>query len=318
MKRTLVTGGAGFIGSHLVEALVQRGDKVRVLDDFSSGKEAYLAGCLDRIQLIKGDIRDSRTVRKAVQGIEYVFHQAALRSVPRSVKDPQSTNEVNVQGTLALLLASRAARVKRLVYASSSSVYGDSRQFPQRETQLPHPVSPYAASKLAGEHYCQVFSKTLGLPTVALRYFNVFGPRQDPYSEYAAVVPRFILAALKRRPLEVHGDGYQSRDFTYVANVVQANLLAGHLPYLSGRVFNVGGGRSISVLQIIKSLEQVLGRTLPRRHTPPRAGDVRKTWSDRRQGRQYLRYRNTVGFSEGLKRTLEFFAQRPPVRTPPS
>lgn len=304
----LVTGGAGFIGSHVVDALVRQGYRVRVLDNFCSGKLEWLADSLHAIELIKGDIRNARMVQRAVRGVHYVFHEAALRSVPRSIEDPWATNEVNVRGTLELLLAARKAKVKRVVFASSSSIYGDSRLFPQREEQQPSPVSPYAASKLAGEHYCHVFSTSLGLETVALRYFNVFGPRQDPHSEYAAVIPRLILAALRKRPLEIHGDGRQSRDFTYVDNVVQANLLAACAPGISGRVFNIGCGESISVLQIARVLERLEGRPLPCRHTAPRPGDVRKTWASLRNVQRDLGYRNAVGFSEGLKRTFAYFS----------
>ena len=275
----LVTGGAGFIGSHLVEALLARSRRVRVLDDFSSGRREFLPDD-PALEVVTGDIRDPEAVRRAVAGVEVIFHEAALRSVPRSVEDPYSYHDVNVTGTMRLLLAAREAGVRRLVFASSSSVYGDQPVQPLHEEMRPRPISPYGASKLIGEHYCANFSRHYGLPTVALRYFNVFGPRQDPNSEYAAVVARFILAARRGVPLEIHGDGKQTRDFTYVSNVVDANLAAAEAPPGGGHVFNVACGERLSVLDIAARLEEVLGRTLPRRHTPPRPGDVRDTLAD--------------------------------------
>jgi nucleoside-diphosphate-sugar epimerase len=274
----LVTGGAGFIGSNIAEALVHRGDRVRVLDDFSTGRRENLADL--GVDVVEGDLRDAATVRRAVAGVDGVFHEAALRSVPRSVDDPLSSNEVNVTGSLVLLLACREARVRRLVYASSSSVYGDDPTLPKVETLPTQPISPYAVSKLAAEHYCQTFARLYGLETVSLRYFNVFGPRQNPESKYSAVIPRFLAQALAGEPLEVHGDGEQSRDFTYIDNVVQANLLAMSTPGVSGEVFNVACGTRHSLLAIADAIAGFLGRRLARNHVAARAGDVRHTQAD--------------------------------------
>jgi nucleoside-diphosphate-sugar epimerase len=299
----LVTGGAGFIGSHLVEALLARGRRVRVLDDLSSGRREVLPAHRD-LELIVGDIRDAATLARAMAGVQVVFHQAALRSVPRSVVDPWSYHDVNVTGTMRLLLAAREARVRRVVFASSSSVYGDQPVLPLHEDLRPQPIAPYGASKLAGEHYCANFSRHYGLETASLRYFNVFGPRQDPASEYAAVIARFIQAARRGEPLEIHGDGKQTRDFTYIANVVDANLLAAEAPRLAGEVFNVACGTRLSVLDIATSLEAILGRPLARRHAPARPGDVRDTLADISRARQRLAYEPRVDFAEGLKRTV--------------
>jgi len=310
MAMYLVTGGAGFIGSHLVERLIALGHRVRVLDDLSEGRRENLATVWDQIEFLEGDVRDPVIVRRAVDGVEYVLHQAALRSVPRSVEDPVTTTAVNVLGTVILLQAAREAGVRRVVFASSSSVYGETSELPLRESQRPRPVSPYAVSKLAGEQYCAVFTKLYGVETVSLRYFNVFGPRQDPRSEYAAVIPRFILAALRGEPLEIHGDGLQSRDFTYVENVVEANLRAATRPGIAGEVFNVGCGHRYSVLDVKTHLERILGQSLPARHAPPRKGDVRHTQADMSKAEVMLGYRPLVSFEEGLRRTVEFFAER--------
>ncbi|MBI2215836.1 MAG: SDR family NAD(P)-dependent oxidoreductase, partial [Candidatus Rokubacteria bacterium] len=258
METLLITGGAGFIGSHLADRLLADGARVRVLDNFSSGIRANLdaaARAGDRLEVVEGDIRDPATMERVTRGVSIVFHQAAMRSVPRSVADPLGTNEHNVTGTLNVLEAARHAGVRRVVYASSSSVYGDRPDLPKREDQPPSPVSPYAVSKAAGEQYARVWARLYGVETVGLRYFNVFGPRQDPTSEYAVVLPRFIRWALRNEPLEVHGDGEQSRDFTYIDNVVDANVLAGRAEGASGEVFNVGCGDRISLLGIIERLE---------------------------------------------------------------
>ncbi|MCX7751745.1 MAG: SDR family oxidoreductase [Blastocatellia bacterium] len=310
MATYLVTGGAGFIGSHVVERLVALGHRVRVLDDLSEGRRENLAAVWDRIEFLEGDVRDPEVVRRAVVGVDYVLHQAALRSVPRSVEDPMATTAVNVLGTVNLLQAAREAGVRRVVFASSSSVYGETSELPLRESQPPRPVSPYAVSKLAGEQYCAVFTRLYGMETVSLRYFNVFGPRQDPRSEYAAVIPRFILAALRGEPLEIHGDGLQSRDFTYVENVVEANVRAATQPGIAGEVFNIGCGQRYSVLEVKAHLERIFGRSLPARHTPPRKGDVRHTQADMSKAEAGLGYRPLVSFEEGLRRTVEFFAER--------
>ena len=308
MKRLwLVTGGAGFIGSHVVEELVRRGERVRVLDNFSTGTIENIASVEDKIEIIKGDIRDFKVVKKAVRGVDYVIHQAAMRSVPKSVDDPIGSNENNITGTLNLLIASKEEKVKKVVYASSSSVYGDCKRFPQKETFTPSPISPYAVSKLAAEYYCIMFSKTFDLPTVALRYFNVFGPRQPVESIYSAVIPKFIELALSKKPLEIHWDGRQSRDFTYVSNVVDANILAALSNNSNGKIYNVGCGRSISLLKIVALLEKFLGYRLKKVFMPKRKGDVRKTYADISLIKRELNYEPKVNFEEGLLKTLEWF-----------
>ena len=308
----VVTGGAGFIGSHLVERLLREypDARVRVLDDFSTGSEANLpfaASAGRRLEIVRGDVKRLEDVEPAVAGARLVFHQAAMRSVPRSVADPLGANANNVDGTLHVLEAARRHGVPRVVYASSSSVYGASAELPKREDQTPAPISPYAVSKAAGEQYAQVWTRLYGVETVGLRYFNVFGPRQDPKSEYAAVIPRFILWALDGTPLEVHGDGTQSRDFTYIDNVVDANLAAARTPAASGHVFNVGCGDRVSLLSIIERLEKILGRALPRRHTPVRAGDVPHTQADVSKACALMGYTAQVNFDEGFRRTVDYF-----------
>ena len=306
----VVTGGAGFIGSHLVERLLRDHPQstVRVLDDFSTGSETNLpfaAAAGARLQIVRGDIRRLDDVERALDGAAVVFHQAAMRSVPRSVNDPLGANDNNVNGTLHVLEAARRRHVKRVVYASSSSVYGDRPELPKREDQRPAPISPYAVSKAAGEQYAQVWTRLYGVETVGLRYFNVFGPRQDPKSEYAAVIPRFIIWALSGTPLEVHGT--QSRDFTYIDNVVDANLAAAAAPAASGEVFNVGCGNRVSLLDIIGRLEKILGRAVARRHTPGRAGDVPHTLADVTKARTLMHYVPQVDFDEGFRRTVDYF-----------
>ncbi len=308
MKTYLVTGGAGFIGSHIVEGLLQSGGKVKVLDNFFTGKKENLIGF--NIELIEGDIRNVETVKKAVKGVNCVLHQAALRSVPMSIEDPWAYNEVNVTGTLNILLAARDAGVKRVVFASSSSCYGNTDRLPQIETQTPCPISPYAVSKLTGEHYCSVFSDIYGLETVSLRYFNVFGPRQDPESQYAVVIPLFIKAALDGRPLEVHGDGLQTRDFTYISNAVKANVLAATTPNrLSGEVLNIACGEHHSLMDLIGILSKILCKELKITHTPPRKGDVRNTCANIVRAKELIRYEPLVRFEEGLRKTVEWFKQ---------
>ncbi|MBI4656842.1 MAG: NAD-dependent epimerase/dehydratase family protein [Elusimicrobia bacterium] len=242
-KIWLVTGGAGFIGSNIAEELVRRGEKVRILDNFSTGKKEHIKNFIGRVELLKGDIRNLADLKKALKGAALVLHQAALRSVPKSINNPFETNQVNVEGTLNLLIAAKNAGVKRVVYASSSSVYGDSKRFPQREDMKPTPISPYAVSKLAAENYCVMFARTYGLETVSLRYFNVFGPRQDPESMYSAVIPRFMDLLKQRKSLEIHWDGKQARDFTYVSNVVDANIKAALAKNISGEVYNIATGQ---------------------------------------------------------------------------
>jgi nucleoside-diphosphate-sugar epimerase len=305
----LVTGGAGFIGSHMVEELVRRGEKVRVLDDLSTGRLEKLAALRGRFEFIKGDLRRPADCAKAVKGVRYVLHQAAIRSVPKSMDRPLPSNESNVTGTLNLLVAAKAAKVLRLVYASSSSVYGGCKIFPQREDMRPQPLSPYAVSKLAAEHYCIVWAKSFGLETVSLRYFNVFGPRQDPESLYSAVIPKFMEQALAGVPLDVHWDGLQSRDFTYVTNVVSAALLAAKAPAasVSGEVFNIANNDTHSLLDMIRVIEKIVGRPLKRRHHPRRGGDVRKTWADNSRARRIIGYKPVMGFEPGLRLTWDWF-----------
>ncbi|MBI3785939.1 MAG: SDR family oxidoreductase [Deltaproteobacteria bacterium] len=303
----LITGGAGFIGSNIVDALIQRGERVRVLDNLSTGSLDNLKAAGNKVEFVEGDMRNMEDLRKAVAGVEYICHQAALRSVPRSVDDPMSTDAVNTHGTLQLLVAAREAKtVKRVVYASSSSVYGDSPLLPKVEDQTPAPISPYAVSKLAAEHYCRTFSVLYGLETVSLRYFNVFGPKQSPESKYAAVVPLFIRAALNGEPVVVHGDGNQSRDFTYIDNVVQANLLSCTTPGVGGQVFNIACNSRHSVIEIAKTVEKLIARPITIEHTPPRAGDVRHTQASIEKAQRLLMYKPTVGFEDGMRRTVEW------------
>jgi nucleoside-diphosphate-sugar epimerase len=310
MAKYLVTGGAGFIGSNIVEELVRRKQKVVVIDSFITGKRENLAPFKNKIKLIKGDIRDSKALAKAMKGVEYVIHQAALRSVPKSVDDPFTTNDINVFGTLNVLFAAKKAGVKRVVYASSSSAYGDVKRFPQVETDYPSPISPYGVSKLAGENYCVTFAETFGLETVSLRYFNVFGPRQNPESKYSAVVPAFLFAMAKGKEPIVEWDGKQARDFTYVGNVVQANLKACTVPGISGEVFNIACGMSISVLDIVRSLNKILGTKIKPKFAPKRRGDVRTTYADIKKMKSLLGLKNIVRFEEGLKYTADWFLKR--------
>ena len=306
----LVTGGAGFIGSLLTARLLADGDRVRILDNFSTGSMASLPfadAYVSNLEIIRGDIRDLHTMEQAVEGVSAIFHQAAMRAVPRSLVDPLGANDNNVTGTLQVFEVARRAGVRRVVYASSSSVYGDGPQLPLREDQAPAPRSPYAVSKVAGEQYGQVWHRLYGVETVGLRYFNVFGPRQDPTSTYAQVIPKFILWGLRGDPLEVHGEGRQSRDFAYIDNVVEANLLAARAPDVGGEVFNVGCGERVSLLEIIERLEKILGRPLARRHTAARAGDVAHTLADLSKSKRLLGYTPLVNFDNGLARTVEYF-----------
>ncbi|MCK4852381.1 MAG: SDR family oxidoreductase, partial [Candidatus Omnitrophica bacterium] len=307
MKKYLVTGGAGFIGSNIVEELVKRGEDVRVLDDLSTGSMEKIEPFMDKIEFQKGDIRNGEDVKKALKDVYYVVHQAALRSVAKSVEQPVPTNDVNVNGTLNLLLLAKDAGVKRLVYASSSSAYGNCDKYPQDETITPDPISPYAVSKLAAEHYCRMFSATFGLETVSLRYFNVFGPRQNPESKYSAVIPAFISRLNNNEPCIIDGDGKQSRDFTYVLNVVHANLAACEVPEASGRVFNVACGDDFSVIDVAESLKKIMGKDIESVHGPRRPGDVLRTYADISNLRDVLHVEPAVDFHEGLKRTVEWF-----------
>ena len=304
MTTYLVTGGAGFIGSHVAAALQARGDRVRILDNFATGQRDNLR-VADGAELIEGDVRSYHTVREAVEGAEFVLHLAALPSVPRSIRDPITSNDVNVVGTLNVLTASRDARVRRLIYASSSSVYGTSPELPKREDLAPLPISPYAVSKLAGEHYARAFWALYGFETVALRLFNVFGPRQNPDSQYSAVVPVFIQRLLRGEPPVVNGDGTQTRDFTYVDNVVGAFLASCVAPSVAGRVFNIAGGRQHSVLDLIAALSDILGLTSEPTFSPSRIGDVHHSYASIEAAQSALGYQPAVGFSEGLRRTTD-------------
>jgi nucleoside-diphosphate-sugar epimerase len=316
MANYLVTGGAGFIGSHIVEALLRRGHTVRVLDNFSTGSPAnvnqlhQLPDLASRLEVVAGDIRSYHIVQEAVQGVEYVIHQAALPSVPRSVKDPLTSNEVNVTGTLNLLHAAQKAGVRRFVFASSSSVYGDNPKLPKVETMEPLPRSPYATAKLTGENYCRNFWHLYGLETVCLRYFNVFGPRQDPTSHYSAVIPKFIVAALHGQPLVVHGDGKQSRDFTYIDNVVNANLLACEGADAPGQVVNISCGERATLLDLVEEIQVLLGRPLTVHYEESRPGDVRHSQADIEKASRILGYKPHLYFREGLAETVAWYRER--------
>jgi nucleoside-diphosphate-sugar epimerase len=308
----LVTGGAGFIGSNIARALVARGDRVRVFDTFLTGRRENLADLPD-IEVVVGDVRDRVALRSAMVGVDRVLHQAALPGVGRSVLDPAASNESNVTGTLNVLLAARDAGVGRVVCASSSSVYGDTPTLPKVETMTPRPISPYAVSKLAGEHYCSVFCRLYGVEAVALRYFNVFGPHQDPKSEYAAVIPLFIAAMTRGERPYVEGDGTQSRDFTFVDNVVRANLCAAEAPGVAGEVFNVACGQRYNLLELIDRLNRILGTNLEPRFGEPRLGDVKHSLADITKAQRLLGYRPTVSFEEGLDRTVAWQRSRVPA-----
>jgi len=305
--RYLVTGGAGFIGSHIAETLLKQGESVRVFDNLATGRSSNLEplqGLAGHFEFVQGDLRDSNAVRAAVEGVEVVFHQGALASVPRSIAEPVISLETNIIGTQNVLLAARDAGVRRVVYASSSSVYGDTPVLPKHEEMPTAPMSPYAVQKLTGELLCGVFTRIYGLETVALRYFNVFGPRQDPTSEYAAVIPRFLTALLeKRRPI-VFGDGEQTRDFTYIENVVQANLLAATSPVAVGAAMNIGCGELISLNAVLQTAGELLGTHVHAEYRDPRPGDVRDSLADISRARRLLDYRPKVTFREGLARTL--------------
>ncbi len=305
--RYLVTGGAGFIGSNTVEALVRRGHSVVVLDDLSGGKEENLAEVRNKITFIKGTITDIEIIRKAIYEADYVIHLAARTSVPFSMKDPIETNRINIDGTLNVLVAARDAKVKRFVFAASSSAYGETPTLPKVETMDPQPISPYGVSKYVGELYAQTFGRCFGLENVCLRYFNIFGPRQDPSSQYSGVLAKFCSAFLEETQPVIYGDGFQSRDFTYVENAVQANLLACEAPGVSGKVFNVGTGQRITLNEIVEVLGQISGKPLTARHDPPRDGDIRDSQADIRKAREFLGYEPAVGLEEGLQRTFEWY-----------
>lgn len=305
--RYLVTGGAGFIGSNTVDELIGRGHSVVVVDDLSSGRESNLEAARGKVEFVRGSITDPDLMRTACHGADYVLHLAARASVPRSVKDPLETNRINVNGTLNVLLAARDARVKRVVYACSSSVYGETPTLPKREDMQPQPASPYGVSKLTGELYGQVFQRVYGLEFVSLRYFNVFGPRQDPGSPYSGVLSLFNAALRDGKPLQIYGDGEQSRDFTYVANVVACNLLACEAEDAAGLAFNVGTGNRYTLNQTLKILQRISGKTAEANYGPPREGDIRDSQADIALARRILGYEPKVDFEQGLKRTWEWY-----------
>lgn len=319
MSLYLITGGAGFIGSNIVEELLKRGERVRILDNFSTGKRETITELKEIItslslpqpqpylEIVEGDIRSYHIVREAIDGVDFVLHQAALPSVPRSVKDPITSNEVNVMGTLNILNSAKENKVRRIVYASSSSVYGDLDVLPKTEDMLPKPLSPYAVSKLAGEKYCQVFTQLYGLETVSLRYFNVFGPRQDPTSQYSAVIPKFINLIKDGISPTIYGDGEQSRDFTFVQNVVEANLLACKegLENFSGEVFNIAFGKRITVNKMVQTINEILSTNVRPEYDSPRSGDVKHSLANIGKAQQFLDYKPTIDFNAGLRKIIK-------------
>jgi UDP-glucose 4-epimerase len=305
----LVTGGAGFIGSHLAAALVERGAQVRVFDNLSTGHRANVLRLGDRVEFVEGDLVNRGDVKRALEGVEVVFHQAALASVPRSVEAPLETNAACVTGTVTLLDVARQSGVRRVVFGGSSSAYGDQPTPAKHEGLLPAPLSPYAAAKLAGEFYCQSFTATYGLETVTIRYFNVFGPRQDPNSQYAAVIPKFITQMLAGERPTIFGDGKQSRDFTYIDNIVHGNLLAAKAPNAVGRTINVACGESYNLLELVDGINRALGTTIKPIFEPARAGDVRDSLADISLARELLKYEPIVDFNEGLQRTVDYYRQ---------
>ncbi len=309
MATYLVTGGAGFIGSHITEELVKRGEEVRVLDNFLTGKRENLTPFLDKIELLEGDIREYDTCQKAVEGIDYVLHQAALPSVPRSVSDPIFSNEINITGTLNMLVASQKTGIKSFVFASSSSIYGDDQRLPKKEGNEGNPLSPYALGKLTGEKYCQIFSKLHKFNTVCLRYFNIFGPRQDPFSQYAAAIPNFVTKILNNEQPIIYGDGEQSRDFTYVSNVVEANLLACKAQNVPGEAFNIACGSRTTVNVLIDEIKTILDKNIPSDFCDPRPGDVRHSHADITKAERMLKYNPLITFSEGLEKTISWYKE---------
>lgn len=307
MATYLVTGGAGFIGSNIAEELVRRGEETIVLDDLSTGNERNMESFRSKITFIHGDIRDARTVRKAIDGVDFVLHQAALASVPRSIEDPVLVNDVNIGGTIVVLEEARRAGVKRLVYAASSSAYGDSEVMPKTEEMTPRPLSPYAVSKLAAEHYCAVYSHVYGLPTISIRYFNVFGPRQDPKSQYAAVIPIFVTSLLRGERPTIFGDGEQSRDFTFVDNVVSANLLAAGCEGAAGQMVNIACGEIATLNELFARLDDLIGAGIEPIYDDPRPGDVKHSLADISRARDLLGYDPVVSFEEGIEKTVAWY-----------
>lgn len=309
-SKYLVTGGAGFIGSHLVETLVARGKDVRVIDNFLTGKRENIADFMGEIELIEGDIVDLETCKRAVEGVDFVLHQAALPSVPRSIEDPVLTNAINVGGTLNILVASKQAGVKRVVFASSSSVYGDDPHLPKKEGKEGSPLSPYAVTKLVGEKYMRIFSEIYGLETVSLRYFNIFGPRQDPNSQYAAVIPLFITLMERGESPRIYGDGEQSRDFTYIANVVRANMLSLEAEGVSGEVLNIACGDRITVNTLFEKISDLYRQDIDAIHDEPRPGDIRHSFADITRAKERIDYKPTVPFDDGLRETIQWYRKQ--------
>jgi UDP-glucose 4-epimerase len=307
----MVTGAAGFIGSNIVEELVQRGEQVIAVDNFATGRMSNIQLFLDKVNFVQADINDSETMARALKGVDFVLHEAAIPSVPRSVRDPLASHEANATGTLKLLLAARDAGVKRVVFASSSSVYGDSPTLPKHEGMPPNPLSPYAVNKLTGESYCRVFTTLYGLPTVSLRYFNVFGPRQNPKSQYAAVIPAFISAALHERQPTIYGDGLQTRDFTYVKNVVLANLAACATDRADGQSVNIACGQRISLLDLITQINAILGTSIEPIFAPERPGDVKHSLAAIEKAERLLDFSPAIDFAEGLTRTIAYMREHP-------
>ncbi len=310
MERALVTGGCGFIGSNLAEELLKRGFSVRVLDNMSTGKKENIRPFADNVELIEGSITDTAVVMEACKGVSYVFHQAALPSVPRSIENPALSNDVNINGTLNLLMASKKHKVKRFIYASSSSAYGNSPALPKKEDMKPEPLSPYAVTKLAAEHYCKVFYSVYGLETVCLRYFNVFGPNQDPDSEYSAVIPKFIKKALNGERPVIFGNGEITRDFTFVANVVEANILAMSAENAAGQVFNIATGKRISLNELAKKIIKLSGNSFEPIYAEERKGDVKHSLADISKAEALLGYKPRVDFEEGIKITFEWYRKK--------
>lgn len=310
MEKYLVTGGAGFIGSNIAEELVKRGVKVRVIDNFLTGKRENITSFLDEIEFIEGDIRDFKTCRRALKGVDFVLHQAALPSVPLSIEDPFRTSEINIMGTLNLLLASRDADVKKFVFASSSSVYGNDPRLPKNENMEASPLSPYAITKLVGEMYCRIFSQIYGLSTICLRYFNIFGPRQDPFSQYAAVIPNFIDKMLKGEKPIIFDDGEQSRDFTFVSNVVEANILSVKAEDVSDVVINVACNERTTVNSLVEKINEILRKNIRPLYKKPRPGDVKHSYADISKAEKMLKYSPGVTFKEGLEKTIRFYQER--------
>ena len=307
----LVTGGAGFIGSHLVEKLVGDNARVRVLDNFTTGKRENIAPFLDRMELIEGDIADPDICRRACDGVEVVFHQAAMPSVPKSVEDPVTSHRTNIDGTFNLLVAARDAGVRRFVYAASSSAYGETETLPKIESILPDPLSPYGVQKLTGEQYCTVFAKCYGLSALSLRYFNVFGPRQDPKSQYAAAIPAFITAILRDEAPLVYGDGEQTRDFTHIDNVVHANMLAARADKTQGEVINAACGERITINEVIAEINRVLGKQVKSKHVDERAGDIKHSWADIGLAERLIGFKPLVSFADGLRSVIDWYKENP-------